>query len=132
MLGRILVRQNNTEDIATIRNYQDQTILKTIPRNLSQPFTAQAPRLSRALIDTSNATSRVTGYLNLLAKIGPFNQPDVLSDRYRVASTLGLAGLANGLYTPLAPSTSPPPPSPQTPASPPHTPATSSTSATTG
>jgi hypothetical protein len=40
MLGRILVRLNTTEDVATIRNYQDQTILKTIPRNLSQPFAA--------------------------------------------------------------------------------------------
>jgi hypothetical protein len=100
MLGRILVRQNTTEDIATIRDYQDQTILKTIPRNLSQPFAAQAPRLSRELVDTSNATNRVTGYLNLLAKIGQFNQPDVLSDRYRVASKLGLAGIADGVYTP--------------------------------
>ncbi|KAH4038130.1 hypothetical protein HBI81_199000 [Parastagonospora nodorum] len=100
MLGRILVRQNTTEDIATIRDYQDQTILKTIPRNLSQPYAAQAPRLSRELIDTSNATNRVTGYLNLLAKIGQFNQPDVLSDRYRVASKLGLAGIADGIYTP--------------------------------
>jgi hypothetical protein len=100
MLGRILVRQNTTEDIAAIRNYQDQTFLRTISRNPSQPSAAQAPRLSRALIDTSNATDRVTGYLNLLAKIGQFNQPDVFSDRYRVASTLGLAGLANGIYTP--------------------------------
>lgn len=100
MLGRILVRQNTTEDIATIRKYQDQIILRIIPRNVSQPFAAQAPRLSRALIDTSNATNRVTGYLNLLAKIGQFNQPDVLSDRYRVASKLGLAGIADGLYTP--------------------------------
>ncbi|EAT85284.2 hypothetical protein SNOG_07818 [Parastagonospora nodorum SN15] len=99
MLGRILVRQNTTEDIATIRDYQDQTILKTIPRNLSQPYAAQAPRLSHELIDTSNATNRVTGYLNLLAKIGQFNQPDVLSDRYRVASKLGLAGIADGIYT---------------------------------
>jgi hypothetical protein len=100
MLGRILVRQNTTEDIATIRNYQDQTILRTVPRNLSQPFVVQAPRLSRNLIDTSNLTDRVTGYLELLAKIGQFNQPDVLSDRYRVASKLGLAGIADGVYSP--------------------------------
>jgi hypothetical protein len=100
MLGRILVRQNTTEDISTIRNYEDQTFLKTIPRNLSQSFAIQAPRLSRSLIDTSNATDRVTGYLNLLAKIGQFNQPDVLSDRYRVASKLGLAGIADGVYSP--------------------------------
>jgi hypothetical protein len=100
MLGRILVRQNTTEDIATIRNYEDQTLLKIIPRILSQPFTAQAPRLSRDLINTSNATNRVTGYLDLLAKIGQFNQPDVSSDRYRVASKLGLAGIADGIYSP--------------------------------
>ncbi|KAI4659432.1 uncharacterized protein J4E78_005860 [Alternaria triticimaculans] len=100
MLGRILVRQNTTEDIATIRSYQDQTFLKTTLRNISQPFTAQAPRLSRDLIDTSNATDRVTGYLELLAKIGQFNQPDVISDRYQVASKLGLAGIADGIYSP--------------------------------
>ncbi|KAH6865265.1 hypothetical protein BKA58DRAFT_414006 [Alternaria rosae] len=85
MLGRILVRQNTTQDIATIRSYQDQTFLKTIPRDTSQPFTAQAPRVSRALIDTSNATDRVTGYLDLLAKI---------------ASKLGLAGIVDGVYSP--------------------------------
>ncbi|CAN9201072.1 unnamed protein product [Alternaria alternata] len=100
MLGRILVRQNSTEDIATIRNYEDQTFLKTVPRTLSQPSVAQAPRLTRDLIDTSNATDRVTGYLELLAKIGQFNQPEVLADRYRVASKLGLAGIADGVYTP--------------------------------
>ncbi|KAI1603935.1 hypothetical protein PtrCC142_003897 [Pyrenophora tritici-repentis] len=100
MLGRILVRQNTTEDIATIRNYQDQIFLKKIPRTQSQPFAAQAPRLSRELINTSNATDRVTGYLDLLAKIGQFNQPDVISDRYRVASKLGLAGIADGIYSP--------------------------------
>jgi hypothetical protein len=100
MLGRILVRQNTTEDIATIGNYEDQTFLRTIPRNLSQPFATQAPRLSRSLIDTSNATDRVTGYLELLAKIGQFNQPDIISDRYRVASKLGLAGIADGIYSP--------------------------------
>jgi hypothetical protein len=100
MLGRILVRQNTTEDIATIRSYQDQTFLKTIPRIRSQPFAEQAPRLSRGLIDTSDAPDRVTGYLNLLAKIGRFNQPDVYADRYRVASKLGLAGIADGIYTP--------------------------------
>ncbi|KAB2099642.1 hypothetical protein AG0111_0g12224 [Alternaria gaisen] len=100
MLGRILVRQNTTEDIATIHNYEDQTFLKTVPRTLSQPSIAQAPRLTRDLIDTSNATDRVTGYLELLAKIGQFNQPEVLADRYRVASKLGLAGIADGVYIP--------------------------------
>ncbi|KAI4945214.1 hypothetical protein J4E91_008193 [Alternaria rosae] len=100
MLGRILLRQNTTEDIATIRSYQDQTFLKTIPRNISQPFTSQAPRLTRDLIDTSNATDRVTGYLELLAKIGQFNQPEVISDRYRVATKLGLAGIVDGIYSP--------------------------------
>jgi hypothetical protein len=100
MLGRILVRQNTTEDIATIQGYEDKTSVKTISRILSQPFATQAPRVTRTLIDTSNATDKVTGYLDLLAKIGQFNQPDVSADRYRVASTLGLAGLANGIYTP--------------------------------
>jgi hypothetical protein len=37
MLGRILVCQNTTENIATIRKYQDQTFLETIPRTPSQP-----------------------------------------------------------------------------------------------
>jgi len=100
MLDHILVLQNTTEDIVTIRNFQDQTLIKTVPHSLSQPFAVQAPRLSRALIDTSNATNRVTGYLNLLAKIGQFNQPDVFSDWYRVASKLGLAGIADGIYSP--------------------------------
>jgi hypothetical protein len=87
MLGRILVRQNTTEDIATIRSYQDQTFLKTIPRIRSQPFAEQAPRLSRGLIDTSDAPDRVTGYLNLLAKIGRFNQPDLVLQGLQMEST---------------------------------------------
>lgn len=100
LLGRILVHQNTMSDIETIRSYQDQTFLRTVPRTMSQLFAAQALRLSRALIDTSNAPNRVTGYLDLLAKIGQFNQPDVYADRYRVASKLGLAGIADGVYTP--------------------------------
>ncbi|EUC27356.1 hypothetical protein COCCADRAFT_111926 [Bipolaris zeicola 26-R-13] len=100
LLGRILVHQNTMSDIETIRSYQDQTFLRTVSRTMSQLFAAQALRLSRALIDTSNAPNRVTGYLDLLAKIGQFNQPDVYADRYRVASKLGLAGIADGVYTP--------------------------------
>jgi hypothetical protein len=66
MLGRSPVRQNNTDNIATIRNYEDQTFLGTIPRTLSQSFAAQAPRLSRDLIDferheQSHGLSRPSG-----------------------------------------------------------------------
>lgn len=36
--------------------------------------------------------------LELTARLAPYNQPEVFSDRYYVASTLGQAGLAGGVY----------------------------------
>jgi len=98
MLGRILVRSNTTSDIDTIQGYENQTFVRTIPRIQTAPYAPQAPRVTRELVSTSNGTDRLTGLLDLLARLGPYNQPEVAADRYHVASTLGQAGVANGAY----------------------------------
>ena len=71
-----------------------------MPRQISQPGTLPAPKLTAELF-ASNKTGTAK-LLDLLARFAQFNQPEVLSDAYRVASILGLAGLAGGDYTPPA------------------------------
>lgn len=102
LLGRILVRENNTADLDIIHGYEDATVLATTKRTSSRPYALQAPSMSAALLATPGAPDIITGLLQTLAALGPYNQPEVYSDRYNVASLLGQAGLSGGLYCPPA------------------------------
>lgn len=98
MLIRILVLTNTTEDLNIIHGYQRDYNISSTPRTLSQPKSLQAPKLT---LDLLNGTlSSPSQLLSLLARIAPYNQPEILSERYRVASILGQAGLVNGHYYP--------------------------------
>jgi hypothetical protein len=98
LLVRILVEANTTADLNKVHKYQNAIKLVTTPRTISQPYTLPAPALTSALL-SSNATTSFAKLLDLLARFAPTNPPIVLSDAYRVASTLGLAGLTGGVYT---------------------------------
>jgi len=98
--NRILVRQNTTADLDIVHSYQRNISITPVPRQISQPGTLPAPPLTAELF-ASNKTGTAK-LLDLLARFAQFNQPEVLSDAYRVASILGLAGLAGGVYTPPA------------------------------
>lgn len=98
LLVRILLRHNTTEDLAVVNKYQDEISITTTPRTIQQPNMVQAPPLTSALLSTDTSKSMNERILELTAKLAPFNQPEVFSDRYHVASTLGQAGLAGGVY----------------------------------
>jgi hypothetical protein len=96
MLIRLLVLTNSTQDLEIIHGYQKAYNISSTPRTLSQPNSLQAPKLT---LDLLNGTlSQPAQLLSLLARIAPYNQPEILSERYRVASILGQAGLVNGHY----------------------------------
>lgn len=101
MLIRILVKQNTTADLNIIHGYQNTYNLTATPRTLTQPNSLQAPTLTLPVLNNGTlAGSPALQILQLLAKIAPFNQPEILTERYRVASILGQAGLVNGQYYP--------------------------------
>jgi len=103
MLIRILVKQNTTADLNIIHGYQNTYNLTATPRTLTQPNSLQAPQLTLSFLNNGTlAGSPALQILQLLAKIAPFNQPEILTERYRVASILGQAGLVNGQYYPPA------------------------------
>jgi len=103
MLIRILVKQNTTADLNIIHGYQNAYNLTATPRTLTQPNSLQAPLLTLPFLNNGTlAGSPALQILQLLAKIAPFNQPEILTERYRVASILGQAGLVNGQYYPPA------------------------------
>lgn len=99
ILIRILVKQNTTEDRDIVHGYQSQYSITPAPRTKMQPGTPSVPTVSTIL---NNATTNVTtasAILGVLAQIASYNQPEILAERYKVASILGLAGLVNGKYT---------------------------------
>ncbi len=98
LLVRILLRHNTTEDLAVVNRYQYGISITTTPRTIQQPNVVQAPPLTSALLSTDTSKSMNERILELTAKLAPYNQPEVFSDRYHVASTLGQAGLAGGVY----------------------------------
>lgn len=98
LLGRILVRANTTADLDAVHDYQRGVSISTTPRTFSNPNLPQAPKLTPALLDTSNISDPNQKALELTARLGLYNQPEIASDRYRVGSILGQAGIVNGQY----------------------------------
>lgn len=98
LLSRILVRENTTSDLDAVKSYQKGTGVTAVARSLTNANLPQAPMLTPDLLDTSSISDPNEKALTLLARMGAYNQPPVLSDRYRVASILGLAGITNDSY----------------------------------
>ena len=100
MLIRFLVRQNTTADIDIIHGYQNASRLTEIPRaasiapSPSGNLSSLAPNGSLLNIFTPEKL------FNFAAKFVPYNQPEIFSERQRVAGILGQAGIYDGVYTP--------------------------------
>jgi len=99
--GRIYLRQNTTQDLDTVHRYQDELTATLRNRSLAHSSTVSAPPVSIALLQTNGTFPSSRGdHLELLARLAPFNQPETYSDRWRVASLFGAAGIYNGHYHP--------------------------------
>lgn len=99
LLSRILVRENTTQDLDAIAAYQRDTTVTTVPRTLNNPNLPQAPMLTPELLNTSTIIDANQKALELLARLGAYNQPEVPSDRYRIGTILGQAGISQNAYT---------------------------------
>lgn len=99
LVSRILVRENTTQDLDTVHDYQSGVSIASVPRTMTDYQLPQAPMLTPQLLDTSNIADPNQKALELTARMGLYNQPEVGSDRYRVGSILGQAGIVNGKYS---------------------------------
>ena len=98
-LFRYLLKFNTTENLDRVRAIQQATTLTLVPRRITQPNTPQAPQWTPALFLDSFTGTPPERLLQLLARVAPWDQPASDSERYRVASILGLAGIVGGSYT---------------------------------
>lgn len=103
MLIRLLLLANTTADLNAVNTYQNATRLTPINRTAPypvQPYTTPAPPLtSLALNGSLLGIQTPAQQLEFAARLIPYNQPEVYSERYRVAVNLALAGLYRGHYT---------------------------------
>ena len=99
MLVRLAVRQDTTEEINTLNRYQNASILKPIERETTRVHGPglQSTALGGELLGIESPAQQ----LEFAARLLPYNQPDVYTERYRVASILSQAGLYNGHCHPL-------------------------------
>lgn len=104
MLIRILLLHNTTEDLNAVHGYQNASSLANVTRAASiQNNTSPAPRLeSLALNGSLLGISTPAHQLEFAARIIPYTQPEVYSERFRVASILTNAGLYDGQYNSTA------------------------------
>ncbi|KAK5137475.1 hypothetical protein LTR08_008453 [Meristemomyces frigidus] len=101
LTGRTYVKETSTEDLQIVHRYQEELTATTLNRTISSNDETCAPELSLDLL-TVNGTffSAVERNLELLARLAPYCQPVVYSDRWRVASILGVSGVYGGHYHP--------------------------------
>ncbi|KAF3008396.1 hypothetical protein E8E13_000789 [Curvularia kusanoi] len=101
ILIRFLVLQNTTADLNIIRKYQDASSLTEVPRKASYApsppnnasLASLAPNASLLGIDTPQKL------LDFASRFVLYNQPELASERQRVAGILGQAGIYDGAYT---------------------------------
>lgn len=99
MLIRLLLKYNTTENLAAVHKYQNETSLVPVQRTLTQSDSSIAPVLSSYLTNGKLLLNNQPGLLlSTLASLAPSNQPIAQTERYRIASLLGLAGLGNRKY----------------------------------
>ena len=98
LLIRLLLKYNTTENLNIVHQIQNQTKLVPVPRVIQQPYTLAAPAFTGSLINDSLTGTPPEQLLQLLSRIAVYNQPARLSERYRIATILGEAGLVSGTY----------------------------------
>ncbi|KAK5127186.1 hypothetical protein LTR85_008547 [Meristemomyces frigidus] len=99
--GRIYVKANTSQDLQVVHGYQRELTATLLNRTASPDVGTYAPELSLGLLAVNGTFhSAAERNLELLARLAPYNQPVVQSDRWRVASVLGASGIYGGHYHP--------------------------------
>ena len=103
MLIRFLLFQNTTDEINTVHKYQDASKIVAINRTsvntggINQTVAQPAPFFNTTSLNGSFlGIATPLQQLNFAAKLIPYNQALIYSDRSRVFSILTQAGLYNG------------------------------------
>ncbi len=103
MLIRILLLANTTADLRAVQTWQNTSSLANVTRSVTLT-NSSLPAPNDTGLTLSNNTflgiNTPAKLLNLSARLLPYNGARVYSDRYRVDSILGYAGLLGGKYTP--------------------------------
>lgn len=102
ILIRFLVLQNTTSDLNIIQRYQNASSLVEVPRKAS--YAASPP--NNASLSSLAPSGSLLGIntppklLDFASRFVLYNQPEVASERQRVAGILGQAGIYDGQYSP--------------------------------
>ena len=97
-LIRFLLKYNTTDNLNAVHQYQNATKIVPVPRVIQQPNTLQVPVYSSSLLNSNLTGAPPEQLLQLLSRIAAYNQPEILSERYRIADILGQAGVIGGNY----------------------------------
>lgn len=87
----------NATNVNSIHTYQNATATRTVAR----PETSTLPALTSLLQSSNNATTVAGHVLDRLAKYGALDGPEVLTDSGIVEGNMSLAGISEGVYTPV-------------------------------
>ncbi|KAL8827426.1 MAG: hypothetical protein Q9191_003193 [Dirinaria sp. TL-2023a] len=98
-LFRLLLKFNTTDNLNIVHRLQNATTLTPVPRAIAQPNTPASPQWTPAFFNQSFTGTPPEQLLQLLARVAPYNQPLAASERFRVASILGDAGIVGGNYS---------------------------------
>lgn len=87
----------NATNLNSIHTYQNATSIRSVPR----PDTSTLPTLASLLQGVGNASTVAAHVLDLLAKYGAVDGPEVPTDSGILESNMKLAGISEGVYTPV-------------------------------
>ena len=90
--------KNNLTDLQVVYALQNQSNLQEINRTAEND--GNAPSLSLSLFNNLTSTSTVQQQLTVLARLAPYNPPEVIANQTTINDIFALAGLRNGTYTP--------------------------------
>ncbi|KAE9963318.1 hypothetical protein BLS_009419 [Venturia inaequalis] len=96
MLIRLLVLQNTTADLNIIHGYQNASTITPIQRNVTLAPSPAGNISSLAPNGTLLGINSPEKLLTFASRFIEYNQPELLSERQRVAGILGAAGIYNG------------------------------------
>lgn len=98
LLQRLFLKSNTTEDLEAIHKYQNASHLTPIPRKANFKNGHAPPLNSTAFNGTFLGIQTPARQLEFAARLAQYNQPQIYSQRYRVASILARAGIYDGHF----------------------------------
>ena len=97
ILNRFLLKNNST-DFQVVYALQNQSNILEINRTFQNDD--NVPSLSLSLFNNLTSTSSIKQQLTVLARLAPYNPPEVTVDGTILNEIFALAGLQNGTYNP--------------------------------